>query len=164
MKPCCGHYIIDKLLINQMDSVQIDPSENPREFKQKDKPQAKTQGQMTCEFLKISLPLLIYENMFYVIVVINVIFAGRLNDSTKMAGIGLGTTFNHMFGLCVFFGINTAMETLINVRDAMTSTPEVAMLASSDEDSGTGAALRLTTCFSAFVAYVCCGSTLTPSG
>ena len=68
---------------------------------------------MAYEFFKISLPLLIYENMFYVIVVINVIFAGRLNDSTKMAGIGLGTTFNHMFGLSVFFGINTAMETLI---------------------------------------------------
>ena len=72
-----------------------------------------TLGQMTLEFLKLSLPLLIFENMFYIIIVINVIFAGRLNDSTKMAGIGLGTTFNHIFGLCILFGINNAMETLI---------------------------------------------------
>ena len=72
-----------------------------------------TLGQMTLAFFKLSLPLLIYENMFYIIVVINVILAGRLNDSTKMAGIGLGTTFNHIFGLCILFGINNAMETLI---------------------------------------------------
>ena len=45
---------------------------------------------------------------------INVIFAGRLNDETKLAGIGLGTTMNHMLGLCIIYGMGGALDTLIS--------------------------------------------------
>ena len=96
-----------------MDSEQILLSDSPNKDEKNSRRENLTIGKMTLEFFKLSVPLLIYENMFYIIIVINVIFAGRLNDSTKMAGIGLGTTFNHIFGVSVFFGINTALETLI---------------------------------------------------
>ena len=45
---------------------------------------------------------------------INVIFAGRFNDETKLAGVGLGFTINHMLGLCIIMGMSNAMDTLIS--------------------------------------------------
>ena len=68
---------------------------------------------MTWTFLKISLPLIISQNLMYLILVINVIFAGRLGDPAKTAGVGLGTTMNHIFGCCILFGFNRAMDTLV---------------------------------------------------
>ena len=47
------------------------------------------------------------------VLLINVIFAGRLGDPAKTAGIGLGSTMNHMFGCCILYGMNRAMDTLI---------------------------------------------------
>ena len=47
------------------------------------------------------------------VLIINVIFAGRLGDPAKTAGVGLGTTMNHIFGACILQGINRAMDTLI---------------------------------------------------
>ena len=44
----------------------------------------------------------------------NVIFASRLNDETKLAGVGLGTTMNHMLGFCIICGVGNAMDTLIS--------------------------------------------------
>ena len=49
-----------------------------------------------------------------IVFMVNVIFASRLNDETKLAGIGLGTTMNHMLGLCIIFGVSNAMDTLIS--------------------------------------------------
>ena len=69
--------------------------------------------QMTSSFFKISIPLIIRQNLCYAVLLINVIFAGRLNDPAKMAGVGLGTTMNNVLGLCILFGINNAMSTLI---------------------------------------------------
>ena len=50
----------------------------------------------------------------YLVLVINVVFAGRLGDPAKTAGVGLGTTMNHIFGCCILFGLNRAMDTLIS--------------------------------------------------
>ena len=69
---------------------------------------------MTCTFFKVSIPLVIRQNLVYLVLLINVIFAGRLNDPAKMAGVGLGTTMNHILGLCILFGMNNAMDTLIS--------------------------------------------------
>ena len=49
-----------------------------------------------------------------IVFMVNVIFASRLNDETKLAGVGLGTTMNHMLGLCIIFGVSNAMDTLIS--------------------------------------------------
>ena len=48
------------------------------------------------------------------VLMINVIFSGRLGDPAKTAGVGLGTTVNHIFGCCILFGLNRAMDTLIS--------------------------------------------------
>lgn len=69
---------------------------------------------MSLTFLMISLPLVIRQNLMYLVLVINVIFSGRLGDSAKTAGVGLGTTLNHIFGCCILYGFNRAMDTLIS--------------------------------------------------
>ena len=85
-----------------------------KEQREEIKKESLTFGQMTWQFLKISIPLVIRQNLVYAILLINVIFAGRLNDPAKMAGVGLGTTMNHILGLCILFGMNNAMDTLIS--------------------------------------------------
>ena len=42
------------------------------------------------------------------------VFAGRFNDETKLAGVGLGCTMNHMLGLCIIYGLSNALDTLIS--------------------------------------------------
>ena len=69
---------------------------------------------MTWEFLRTSLPLCIQMIVNNGIYMINVIFAGRFNDETKLAGVGLGTTINHVLGLCIIMGMSNAMDTLIS--------------------------------------------------
>ena len=69
---------------------------------------------MTKEFLLTSLPLCIQFIVGYGVAMINVIFAGRFNDETKLAGVGLGFTINHMLGLCIIMGMSNAMDTLIS--------------------------------------------------
>ena len=72
-----------------------------------------TCAEMSCQFLKTSIPLVVRQNLTYAVLLVNVIFAGRLNDPAKMSGVGLGTTMNHILGLCILFGMNNAMDTLI---------------------------------------------------
>ena len=69
---------------------------------------------MTCEFLSTSIPCCLQMIVANVVFMINVIFASRLNDETKLAGIGLGTTMNHILGLCIICGVANAMDTLIS--------------------------------------------------
>ena len=69
---------------------------------------------MTWQFIKVSVPLVLRQNLMYLVLVINVIFSGRLGDPAKTAGVGLGTTMNHIFGCCILFGLNRAMDTLIS--------------------------------------------------
>ena len=45
---------------------------------------------------------------------INVYFAGRLNDETKLAGVGLGTTINHVLAMSIISGVANAMDTLVS--------------------------------------------------
>lgn len=68
---------------------------------------------MTWKFIQISVPVVIRMNLMNLVLLINVIFAGRLGDPAKTAGVGLGTTMNHIFGACVLTGLNRAMDTLI---------------------------------------------------
>ena len=45
---------------------------------------------------------------------INMFFAGRLDDEYKLAGVGLGTTINHVLILSIVSGIANAMDTLVS--------------------------------------------------
>ena len=70
--------------------------------------------EMTCTFMAISLPLVIRQNLMNLIFLINAIFAARLSNPAKTAGVGLGTTMNHIFGACILHGLNRAMDTLVS--------------------------------------------------
>ena len=44
---------------------------------------------------------------------INTIYAGKLNDESKLAGLGLGTSLLECFTLYIIMGMNGALETLV---------------------------------------------------
>lgn len=46
---------------------------------------------------------------------INTVFAGRLNDPAKLAGVGLGTSLLNVACFCPLVGMNGAIETLVSV-------------------------------------------------
>ena len=69
---------------------------------------------MLKKFLRIAVPVIITCNFIFLILVINIIFAGRLNDVAKLAGVGLGTTIDHILCLAILFGLNGALETLVS--------------------------------------------------
>jgi Na+-driven multidrug efflux pump len=41
------------------------------------------------------------------------IMIGHLNDPYKLAGVGLGNIIVNMFGIGPYFGLNSALETLV---------------------------------------------------
>ena len=45
---------------------------------------------------------------------INIMFASKMHDEAKLAGVGLGVTITHVFGLCPLVGLNVALETLVS--------------------------------------------------
>ena len=64
--------------------------------------------------MKIAVPTMISCFFLQLVMMINVIFAGRLNDPTKLAGVGLG---NSLLTVLCFFplqGMNCAIETLVS--------------------------------------------------
>ena len=69
---------------------------------------------MLKKFLHLAFPIIIQCNFIYLIVVLNTIFAGKFNDAAKLAGVGLGTTINHIMCLSVLMGMNGALETLVS--------------------------------------------------
>ena len=44
---------------------------------------------------------------------INAVYAGQLNDASKLAGLGLGTCMLECFTLYIIMGMNGALETLV---------------------------------------------------
>ena len=44
---------------------------------------------------------------------INTIYAGKLNDAHKLAGLGLGTSVLECLSLYIIMGMNGALETLV---------------------------------------------------
>ena len=63
-------------------------------------------------FLKLAVPAILTNVMGYGTVVINGVFAGRMNDPEKLAVIGLTSVFCNMLGIALVTGINSAQETL----------------------------------------------------
>ena len=63
-------------------------------------------------FTKIAVPAVFTNTMAMVTVVINAIFAGRMNDPAKMAAVGLTNVTVMIFILSIMIGLNAAQETL----------------------------------------------------
>ena len=49
----------------------------------------------------------------YLTFFMNILFAGRLNSTEKLAGVGLGTTVINVLGQEILIGMNGALETLV---------------------------------------------------
>jgi MATE family multidrug resistance protein len=45
---------------------------------------------------------------------INLIFIGQMNDPVKLAAVGMGNMIVNMFGVGTYFGLNSALETLVS--------------------------------------------------
>jgi MATE family multidrug resistance protein len=45
---------------------------------------------------------------------INMIMIGQLNDPIKLAGVGMGNMFINMCGVGPYYGLNSALETLVS--------------------------------------------------
>ena len=64
--------------------------------------------------MEIAVPTMTSCFFMQLVMLMNVIFAGRLNDPAKLAGVGLGNTL--LTVLCFFplLGMNGAIETLVS--------------------------------------------------
>ena len=63
---------------------------------------------MVLDFLKLAIPSMITNFFLFFLYIINVYFAGRLNNATKLAGVGLGQTWLNVVCFSVFVGMNGA--------------------------------------------------------
>ena len=68
----------------------------------------------TYNFFKLAIPTIISCVFLQLIYLFNMIFAGTLNDSAMLAGVGLGTTLLNVVILEPLLGMNGALETLIS--------------------------------------------------
>lgn len=44
----------------------------------------------------------------------NLVFIGHLNDPSKLAAVGMGNMIINMCGVAPFYGLNSALETLVS--------------------------------------------------
>ena len=63
---------------------------------------------------RIAVPTMISCFFMQLIYTINTMYAGRLGDAHKIAGLGLGTSFLECVTLCTLIGMNGAVETLVS--------------------------------------------------
>ena len=63
-------------------------------------------------FIKLALPAIFTNVMGFVTYLTNSVFAGRMNDPTKLAAVGLSGTVCGLMVLSVILGINFAQDTL----------------------------------------------------
>ena len=68
--------------------------------------------QPTCKlftlFLKLALPAIFTNIMGYATVVVNGVFAGRMNDPVNLAIVGLTSACCNVMGISLVFGLNSA--------------------------------------------------------
>ena len=67
---------------------------------------------MLAVFSRIAVPAVFTNLACYASGVMNQVFAGRMDDSEKLAGVGLGTATCHVMIFTLMIGINAAQETL----------------------------------------------------
>ena len=69
---------------------------------------------MIKHYLYLAFPVVMQTSLQRLTMLINTIFAGRINDVNKLAGVGLATTFSCIALVTVIEGINGALETLVS--------------------------------------------------
>ena len=62
----------------------------------------------------MAVPMMISCNFLQLEFTINMFFAGRLNDSAMLAGVGLGTSLLNVACFYPLVGMNGAIETLVS--------------------------------------------------
>ena len=70
-----------------------------------------TRQMLTC-FLRLALPAIFTNLVGYSAVMVNGVFAGRMNDPVKLAAVGLNSVCVNVMVLSLLLGINSAQETL----------------------------------------------------
>ena len=70
--------------------------------------------EMFKKFLGLSIPTVFQCNCMVLSSIFNTIFAGRFNDSAKLAGVGLGNTTLNIACISICMGMNGALETLVS--------------------------------------------------
>ena len=63
-------------------------------------------------FLSLAIPTIISCLCQQLTSIINAIYAGRMNDPAKLAGVGLGTSWLNVICFSILVGTNGAQETL----------------------------------------------------
>ena len=66
------------------------------------------------QIYRIAVPTMISCFFMQLIYTINTMYAGKMGDATKIAGLGMGTSFLECVTLCTLIGMNGAVETLVS--------------------------------------------------
>ena len=67
---------------------------------------------MIKNFLSLAIPTIISCLFLQLTNVVNAIYAGKLDDPAKLAGVGLGASWLNVICFIIFMGMNGAQETL----------------------------------------------------
>ena len=71
---------------------------------------------MAWRFTALAVPSIVTNVFSFLVMTVNVIFAGRMTDDSaaKIAGVGLGNMFLGMFCRHILNGTNMAIETFVS--------------------------------------------------
>ena len=66
------------------------------------------------EIISQCIPAAIGSTLSMLQETINLIFIGHLDDPVKLAAVGMGNMIINMFGIGIYFGLNSGVETLVS--------------------------------------------------
>ena len=69
---------------------------------------------MSKKYFKISIPTVATCSLNNFVMFVTVVFAGRLDDPSKLAGVGLGITIGQILCFSIMTGLNGALDTLVS--------------------------------------------------
>lgn len=72
------------------------------------------QSAIVWKFFQLALPATVGVLANMLIVTINLIFIGHLNDTSKIASCGLGNILIFIFATAAYIGMNSGMESLVS--------------------------------------------------
>ena len=67
-----------------------------------------TNRMMTNLFLRLAVPSILTNILAYICPVVNTYFAGHMNDTNKLAAVGLAGVTCHLMVLSLLIGLNSA--------------------------------------------------------
>ena len=69
---------------------------------------------MSKKYFKIAVPTVATCSLNNFVIFVTVVFAGRLDDPSKLAGVGLGITIGQILCFSIMTGLNGALDTLVS--------------------------------------------------